>query len=520
MKFKLKNYAYFILLFVFILNKNTFANGQDTINAIDTLSKENQKGKQDYLTLCVLSIQILVSQFLFVFLLRFSKLDIAEKFVEDIVSNSIETSQNETKSISKEKDDELEIISTTNSEVTTEEETETSTTEAEQTTTTTKKPKTKTTTATTTTISEEETTESSETETEQSTTTKKPKTKATTKKTTTKSSETEETTETTDETTEEVIAEETTTTTTTTAESTESTESTEKTDEETTSTESTSTTEAESTTKGRNTSLPLDNDLLKIVDEFNKEIVEEAPLNKIDVSGYITKHYRMKIEPTSRIDFINITSIESSYDNFEIEMKIEPGNNPISFKECIILVDEEERVNVSDPSHGTCLKSYMQIQKSKFRLIIKQSLLKHTITIKFRIVISGCPQDSKVRYVDYITSKPMPHIYHNSDQECIYRVHNLNSEETMLRASVHEFPNEKNCYSFLKLSSTTNETDLVGKPRAIFETLDSIRVFETGIYEAKPYLLITILNCYENTQPIQVRLSSQKSKKKILNSKL
>ncbi len=188
---------------------------------------------------------------------------------------------------------------------------------------------------------------------------------------------------------------------------------------------------------------------------------------------------------------------------YEIEMHIDT-NAPIDFRQCYIAFNETE-----------CLQSYIEIIKSNTVLKINKSLLPASvIKLGFRTVISGCNANNRLRDIDMADSLPI--LYHNSDHDCIYRIKNAgNMLTSMMSVTVNKFPSQyaTQCKASVQISSSDKSETSLDKTlaQASFDSLDSLMPFGQGVFISRKYLYVKLVNCYENSEPIEIKIQLIKS---------
>ena len=143
-------------------------------------------------------------------------------------------------------------------------------------------------------------------------------------------------------------------------------------------------------------------------------------------------------------------------------------------------------------------------------LKINKSLLPGKIALSLILVMSGCDSSTRIRDASLVDNMPM--IYHNSDHDCVYRIKKTITT-SMLSVMVNNFPSkyEKMCKTLVQISNSANRTD-DGELQASFENYESIMPFAQGVFVSQRYALIKVVNCYENNEPVEIKLNLIKSK--------
>ena len=160
----------------------------------------------------------------------------------------------------------------------------------------------------------------------------------------------------------------------------------------------------------------------------------------------------------------------------------------------------------------------MQIVKPNFVLKINKALLPDKLSISFNLVISGCDSETRLSEIDFDGEKT-PQIYHNSDHDCIYRIRKK-FPTSMLSLKITNFPSkyERVCKAVVQIYNSKDAYDLDGELQASFENIESVRAFKQGIYIGNQFALIKVVNCYENNEPIEIKIDLVKSKFFFFNS--
>jgi len=86
-----------------------------------------------------------------------------------------------------------------------------------------------------------------------------------------------------------------------------------------------------------------------------------------------------------------------------------------------------------------------------------------------------------------------------------------------IKFKITGFPSkfEPSCRSFVQISRSSSENDLTGIPQAFFNSMDTIKRFNSDIVFNHHFALIKMTNCYDNSEPIVLefdRITSKKSR--------
>lgn len=201
-------------------------------------------------------------------------------------------------------------------------------------------------------------------------------------------------------------------------------------------------------------------------------------------------------------DFVSFL-IEATNQRYSIKLDIKT-NSPINFGQCIISYKQ------SGSDH--CIKSYLQIVKPDFVLKINKALLPEKLSIYFSLAISGCDSESRISEIDF-DGERTPQIYHNSDHDCIYRIRKK-FPTSMLSLKITNFPSkyERVCKAVVQIFNSKDVNDIDGELQASFEDIESVKAFKQGIFIGNQFALIKVVNCYENNEPIEIKIDLVKSK--------
>lgn len=228
-----------------------------------------------------------------------------------------------------------------------------------------------------------------------------------------------------------------------------------------------------------------------------KSTQRESVMNIIVDSGEYKEFIVEKSDDKNAIQIFNVTGVKKSY---QIELFLDTQNHFIDFQQCAIFMND---------INAECLLSYIEILNHNFVLQIKRFLLPTNIKIKLRLVLSGCDSISRMRDIDF--EDKLPSIYHNSDHDCIYRIKNLDPVKNMLMLNILAFPvhDDRVCHASMHVSTTNNINNKDEYyTQAVFESFDSLKQFDQGILIGSKYVLLKLINCFENNEPIQVKIDS------------
>jgi hypothetical protein len=240
------------------------------------------------------------------------------------------------------------------------------------------------------------------------------------------------------------------------------------------------------------------------INSDSEKVIAKPNLIIVDIESV-----RISIEKSddgsSSSDFV-FFSIKSMMPDYQVKMVIST-KNPLDFSKCPIAFN-------SSTADISCIKSYLQILEPDFTFRINRAHLAQNIDIDLSLVISGCDSHSRIRDIDlkkisggYIQ---LPLIYHNSNHDCIYRVQRIPSI-SMLSLKTTHFPTkyEKMCKAIVQVYNSDKQLEdgLVGDLQASFEDAESIEMFKKqGLFIANKYVMIKVVNCYENNEPIEIKL--------------
>ncbi len=84
-----------------------------------------------------------------------------------------------------------------------------------------------------------------------------------------------------------------------------------------------------------------------------------------------------------------------------------------------------------------------------------------------------------------------------------------------VKFKVSGFPStiEPSCRSFVQINQASSASDLTGVPQAYFNSMDTIKRFGSDIVFFKKFALISMTNCYANSEPIVLEFDRIISKK-------
>ena len=211
-----------------------------------------------------------------------------------------------------------------------------------------------------------------------------------------------------------------------------------------------------------------------------------------------------------KADYANLL-VRASDPSYQIEVNVVTGTH-MDFQHCAISISNNNNNSTE------CLRSYVEIFDARVSLRINKALLPAgNITLRFRQVISGCGvAGASVRDIELTASGMLPLIYHIADQPCIYRVVNTDEERHMLQVNVIGFPSRyaRVCDASVHIAHANNADDdanvALGAAhlQARFDTLDSLVPFDgQGVFVTHKYALVRVLNCYANSEPIEIKVS-------------
>jgi len=249
----------------------------------------------------------------------------------------------------------------------------------------------------------------------------------------------------------------------------------------------------------------------------NNTSIQSSPANEAEL--IITNEFSsIQIDQFSEEESKSTTNDD---DYYTLRLKsVEPNNYQIQ----LVIVTESPITDcqvsleyTSEPSVFICLDSLDQTLESDGVLKINRRKLADLIIIRARNVISGCSETTQLR--ELVFKPNMPKIYHKSNNDCIYRFINPDTNE-MNNLTVIDFPNAVDpvCKLFIKVSYSGKSTDLIGVTQAIFDSYESWRKFDSSIYLHNKYTIIRVSNCEQNTQPIIMKIETMPSKLFSLNN--
>ena len=264
-------------------------------------------------------------------------------------------------------------------------------------------------------------------------------------------------------------------------------------------------TETVSSEKGVNATTALDYDRSENSTSPATTLVSKTGVNVIQVG---VESFEIKLESSDQSADYSYYSIEPKSSRYQVKVHIET-RSPLNFAQCVI--------SYRQPSQAveSCIKSYLQILKPNFVLKVNRALLPEKVSIFLSLVISGCDSETRMSDVDFDGDKT-PLIYHNSDHDCVYRV-KKSFPLSMLALKITNFPNkyEKVCKALVQIYNARDKSDMVGELQASFEDMESVRAFSKGIFIANQFALIKVVNCYENNEPVEIKIDLVKSRKTI-----
>lgn len=196
----------------------------------------------------------------------------------------------------------------------------------------------------------------------------------------------------------------------------------------------------------------------------------------------------------SDIQTINITTFGK---NYQVELRIITEGRHLDFSKCAI------------SKNSDCLKSYIEILDSNTILRVKRQMLPFDIKLRLRQIISGCDSISRIKDIDLVDH--LPNIYHNSDHDCIYRIKNVDLIKSMMSLKVVSFPvhEDRICHATMHLTTTNNlENKNEYFTQAVFESSEFLDQFKQGVLVGSKFVLVKLINCFENNEPIEVSVGS------------
>jgi hypothetical protein len=254
-----------------------------------------------------------------------------------------------------------------------------------------------------------------------------------------------------------------------------------------------------------NSSLDYDN-----VDERNStesKHIQSIQLNENAAAPTVIKvdleSVTIDLEKSDQSSDFAYFSVESKNPRYPIKLDVKT-NSPLNFGQCAI--------SYKQPDGEHCIKSYLQIVRPNFVLKINKALLPDKLSVSFNLVISGCDSETRLSEIDFDGEKT-PQIYHNSDHDCIYRIRKK-FPTSMLSLKITNFPSkyERVCKAVVQIYNSKDANDLDGELQASFENIESVRAFQQGIFIGNQFALIKVVNCFENNEPIEIKIDLVKSK--------
>ena len=243
---------------------------------------------------------------------------------------------------------------------------------------------------------------------------------------------------------------------------------------------------------------------VKDSDSSEQELVLTPKVNSdnLNIIELIQYSYQIvKIDKSQNKNDVSLYMIRSFDESYQIEVNVEI-KSPLDFRSCAIAFNETD-----------CIKSYIEIIKPNTIIRINKSILPQNIKLRFRLVISGCNPVNRIRDIELLSN--LPTIYHNQDQDCIYRIKNIESKKSMVSVVVNQFPSSyiTSCKTSVQIfSSEKNETNLENTyKQANIDSIDSLMPFAQGVFVARKFIYIKLINCYETTEPIEIRINTIKS---------
>lgn len=155
-------------------------------------------------------------------------------------------------------------------------------------------------------------------------------------------------------------------------------------------------------------------------------------------------------------------------------------------------------------------KKQIKILKTPLRIFLIRYLYKLKNS-SFKKVITGCDKTTQLRRIAF---KPnMPEIVHNGDTDCIYAIDAKEEPRSMFKLDVKSFPSLHHaCHAHVQIANTNSVKDLVGNPQAFFDTLDTVKSFDSSVIVSERIVLIKTTNCYANSEPINIAVNRVVSK--------
>lgn len=228
--------------------------------------------------------------------------------------------------------------------------------------------------------------------------------------------------------------------------------------------------------------------------------------NAIEYIVNSNKYQDLKIDKTVDEKQTLTYVLRASDPSYQIQLNVFTESH-IDFRACAISYQTDMQ------QQPQCLQSYIQIINSDFVIKINTDVLPNAIKLRVRLVISGCDEaPNRIRDIELAYGVGLPNIYHNSDQECIYRIVNSNLRRSMVKVTLFEFPlkQDKVCHAHVQVSSGDNEQDIDRKVQVKFDSLESFEPFQSGIMVAAKYTFVKVINCFEN-DPVEISVDAIRS---------
>jgi len=199
------------------------------------------------------------------------------------------------------------------------------------------------------------------------------------------------------------------------------------------------------------------------------------------------------------------TEIEFTTDSimdikYQVELDI-TFQGQVSYEDCVFTI------TYANETQTECLESYKTTLKAPNALLkIHRKILSAPIIINHRLVITGCDKTTQLRRIAF---KPnMPEIVHNGDTDCIYAIDAKEEPRSMFKLDVKSFPSLHHaCHAHVQIANTNSVKDLVGNPQAFFDTLDTVKSFDSSVIVSERIVLIKTTNCYANSEPINIAVN-------------
>ena len=206
------------------------------------------------------------------------------------------------------------------------------------------------------------------------------------------------------------------------------------------------------------------------------------------------------------LDFTHVDFM-SDKPNYQIQLNITLTEQVSLFTGCAI------GLSAFNSSATRCLTSFYEIVDGpNVTLKINRRLIKSEILISHRLIISGCDERTQLKRLVFQPNMPM--ILHYSDLDCLYAIDMRAFPKDMLKITMAEFPhaNEQQCKASIQISNTNANLDLNGSPQAYFDRMQDIREFGAEVIVSSRIALIRLANCFENSEPISLKLERVSSK--------